>query len=228
MPRTKRITDTPEAARKGIKAAKGQPIFYSEKKQRVNLTLTPTASEGLEKFAQALNLSVSEFVERIGRGTIPFTLWDAAGSAEHRALHQALLNNNPLSVVVFPSRVERSRFEALIQKMAAVLAVEPSHYEPLGQYNFASNPILTTEAENAGQQTQTAQVAPEHNLLTTQQAWEVARSRGYTKSKDAFRAWSRRSPEKCRELHGLIVITDPQQGKMIGYQDDQANETLEK
>ena len=113
--------------------------------------------------------------------------------------------------------------------MAAVLAVEPSHhYEPLGQYDFPSNPILTTEAENAGQQTQTAQVAPEHNLLTTQKAWEVARSRGYTKSKDAFRAWSRRSPEKCRELHGLIVITDPQQGKMIGYQDDQANETLEK
>jgi len=71
MPRTKRITETPEAVRKGTKTSKGQPIFYSEKKQRVNLTLTPTASEGLEKFAQALNLSVSEFIERIGRGLIP-------------------------------------------------------------------------------------------------------------------------------------------------------------
>jgi hypothetical protein len=86
MPRTKRITDTPEAARKGIKTAKGQPIFYSEKKQRVNLTLTPTASEGLEKFAQVFNLSVSEFVERIGRGTIPLLIADSAepepGTAE--------------------------------------------------------------------------------------------------------------------------------------------------
>jgi hypothetical protein len=112
--------------------------------------------------------------------------------------------------------------------MAAVLAAETSHYKPLGQYDFASDLTITTEAENAGQLTQTAQVAPEHNLLTTRQAWEVAKSRGYTKSRDAFRAWSRRLPEKCRELHGLIVITDPQQGKMIGYQDDQANETLEK
>ena len=71
MPRTKRITDTPEAARRGIKTSKGQPIFYNENKKRVNLTLTPTASEGLEKFAQALNLSVSEFIERIGRGFYP-------------------------------------------------------------------------------------------------------------------------------------------------------------
>lgn len=77
MPRIKRITDTPEAARRGIKTAKGQPIFYAEKKQRVNLTLTPTASEGLEKFAQPLNLSVSEFMERIGRGIIPVLVEDS-------------------------------------------------------------------------------------------------------------------------------------------------------
>lgn len=74
MPRMKRTTDTPEAARKGIKTSKGQPIFYSEKKQRANFTLTPTAIEGLEKFAQQLNLSVSEFIERIGRGTIPVAI----------------------------------------------------------------------------------------------------------------------------------------------------------
>ena len=78
MPRTKRITDTPEAARKGIKTSKGQPIFYAEKKQRVNLTLTPTASQGLGKFAQALNLSISEFIERIGRGIIPVLVEDSA------------------------------------------------------------------------------------------------------------------------------------------------------
>lgn len=77
MPRTKRITDTPEAARSGIKTSKGKPIFYAEKKRRVNLTLTPTASEGLEKFAQALNLSVSEFIERIGRGLIPVLAKDS-------------------------------------------------------------------------------------------------------------------------------------------------------
>ena len=74
MPRTKRITDVPQTPRKGIKTSKGQPIFYAEKKQRVNLTLTSTAIEELEKLAQALNLSVSEFVERIGRGIIPVLL----------------------------------------------------------------------------------------------------------------------------------------------------------
>lgn len=76
MPRKKQTTDTPEVARKGIKTSRGTPIFYNEKKQRTNLTLTPTAVKGLEEFAEQLNLSISEFIERIGRGIIPVLLKD--------------------------------------------------------------------------------------------------------------------------------------------------------
>jgi hypothetical protein len=49
----------------------GRPPEYGETKQRVNMTLTPTSIDGLDLLARALNLSRSEFVERIGRGIIP-------------------------------------------------------------------------------------------------------------------------------------------------------------
>ena len=258
MPQMKRITDTPEAARKGIKTVKGQPVFYGEKKKRVNFTLTPTALEELEKFAQALNLSVSEFIERIGRGIIPvlvndagvqepdsveslaqqvaerlqatrpLTVWGASGEEKCRFLHQTLLDREHISVVTFPSSDDKSCFEELVRKMTEVLAVDTSHYEPVTKYDLDSDDTLTTKAGKADQQTQNLSATSEHNLLTTRQAWEIAKARGYTKSRDAFRAWSRRLPEKCCECHGLTVLIDPQQGKVIGYQDDQANETLEK
>ena len=41
-----------------------------EKKIRVNLTLSPTAITGLDKQAQRLHLSRSEYVEQVGRGLI--------------------------------------------------------------------------------------------------------------------------------------------------------------
>lgn len=53
---------------------KGKPIRgesrteYEEAKQRCNLTLTPTAIASLDTFATQLNISRSEFVERIARG----------------------------------------------------------------------------------------------------------------------------------------------------------------
>ena len=112
----------------------------------------------------------------------------------------------------------------LRQNLTDIEVVEaPQHQliEPSPQLDFD---ITTTEKVKASQRTQKPLATLEQvRLLTTQQAWETAKARGYSKSRDAFRAWSRRSPEKCRKLYGLIVITDLQRGKLIGYQDHQAN-----
>lgn len=42
--------------------------------------------------------------------------------------------------------------------------------------------------------------------LTTQQAFELARERGCTKTKEAFRSWSKRNPVECERLYGLRVL----------------------
>lgn len=55
---------------KGRKSTKGVPELHDELKTRVNLTLTPTAIQGLDSLASELELSRSELVEQIGRGTI--------------------------------------------------------------------------------------------------------------------------------------------------------------
>jgi len=49
---------------------KNEPALYDELKRRLNLTLTPTAIEGLDGRAQEWDLSKSELVEQIGRGII--------------------------------------------------------------------------------------------------------------------------------------------------------------
>ena len=49
---------------------KNEPALYDELKRRLNLTLTPTAIEGLNGRAQEWDLSKSELVEQIGRGII--------------------------------------------------------------------------------------------------------------------------------------------------------------
>jgi photosystem II stability/assembly factor-like uncharacterized protein len=121
-----------------------------------------------------------------------------------------------------------ARLRKLIQNRNVIEVVEAPQYQLIELNPQLDFDITTTEKVKAGQQTQKPLATLEQvRLLTTQQAWETAKARGYSKSRDAFRAWSRRSPEKCRELYGLIVITDPQQGKLIGYQDDQADGTLE-
>lgn len=119
----------------------------------------------------------------------------------------------------------------LIQNLSDLVIITTAPPHQMLESNPSLAPDVTTTAAKgkAGQRTQKSLTTLERDkLLTTQQAWDIAKDRGCTKSRDAFRAWSRRSPEKCRELYGLIVITDPQQSKLIGYQDDQANETLEK
>lgn len=49
---------------------KNEPALYNELKRRLNLTLTPTAIEGLDGRAKEWDLSKSELVEQIGRGII--------------------------------------------------------------------------------------------------------------------------------------------------------------
>lgn len=56
---------------KGIKSMRGRPEMYSEVKAKVSFTLTPTAVKGLDDLSSSLNLSRSEFIERIGRAIIP-------------------------------------------------------------------------------------------------------------------------------------------------------------
>lgn len=54
---------------KQIRAKKGDArTEYEEVKQRCNLSLTPTAIANLDAFATQLNISRSEFVERLARG----------------------------------------------------------------------------------------------------------------------------------------------------------------
>lgn len=52
----------------------GRPPSYGKKKSRVNLSLTKTSVDGLDRLAEMFNLSRSEFVERIGRGVIPIAI----------------------------------------------------------------------------------------------------------------------------------------------------------
>ena len=49
--------------RHGKKALRGKPIFYDEKKERVQLMLTPKAKAIMDKFANAIGESRSEWLE---------------------------------------------------------------------------------------------------------------------------------------------------------------------
>lgn len=52
---------------KGKKAMRGQPLYYEELKQSLNLKLTPTAKKIFSELAKKTNLSRSEFQERLLR-----------------------------------------------------------------------------------------------------------------------------------------------------------------
>ncbi len=62
-----------DVKKKGFKKAKGEPAYWDEVKRSLNLTLTPTAIDGLQALANEKELSRSELVERIGRGIIEIT-----------------------------------------------------------------------------------------------------------------------------------------------------------
>ena len=56
--------------RKGHKSQSGVGDLYDEPKEKLNLTVTPSAKEGLEEKAKLLGISKSELIERIGRGRL--------------------------------------------------------------------------------------------------------------------------------------------------------------
>ena len=56
--------------RKGHKSRAGVGDLYDEPKEKLNLTVTPSAKEGLEEKAKLLGISKSELIERIGRGEL--------------------------------------------------------------------------------------------------------------------------------------------------------------
>jgi hypothetical protein len=59
-----------KGSHKGIACRKGEPIFWDELKERINLSLTPTAIANLTQIAEEENLTRSEVLERILRGML--------------------------------------------------------------------------------------------------------------------------------------------------------------
>jgi hypothetical protein len=61
--------------KKGIKSKRNQGEIYDEtKSEGFYVKLTPIASQGLDNLASDLNLSKSQLIERLGRGTLPIFL----------------------------------------------------------------------------------------------------------------------------------------------------------
>jgi len=52
------------------KLGRGRPLRHGEAKQRHEITVTPTAWAGLEALAAKGECSVSEVIERLGRGLV--------------------------------------------------------------------------------------------------------------------------------------------------------------
>lgn len=61
------------------KRVKGIPVSYDEVKNRVSLTLTPTATTKLDETASEYGVSRSELVEQIARGIIPLASPNSSG-----------------------------------------------------------------------------------------------------------------------------------------------------
>lgn len=58
-------------SKKPVKSMRGVPEMYDEIKKRFSICLTPIAHQKLTNLAQKKSLSLSELLERIGRGIIP-------------------------------------------------------------------------------------------------------------------------------------------------------------
>lgn len=67
-----------DAAGSGKKSVRGEPEYYSELKKLATFSLTPTAKSGLNFLSKFRSISMSELIERIGRGMIK--LADEQGS----------------------------------------------------------------------------------------------------------------------------------------------------
>jgi hypothetical protein len=54
----------------GEKSMRGEPEYYNELKEIATFSLTPTGKSGINSLSRIRSLSMSEFIERIGRGII--------------------------------------------------------------------------------------------------------------------------------------------------------------
>jgi hypothetical protein len=52
---------------------RGEPEYYNELKKLATFSLTPTAKSGLNSLSRNRSISMSELIERIGRGLIRIT-----------------------------------------------------------------------------------------------------------------------------------------------------------
>lgn len=68
--KSKKNQSKSEKTKKPVKSMRGVPEMYDEIKQRFSICLTPTAHKELTNLAQNNSLSLSEFLERIGRRII--------------------------------------------------------------------------------------------------------------------------------------------------------------
>jgi hypothetical protein len=102
---------------KGQKKSKGVPELHDEVKKRVNLSLTPTAIAGLDKLSEEFNLSRSELVEQIGRGSIPL--------AEQKSLSAEFVFS-PIKLLPL------TQCDRLPEKMGAFLATDFAKFAYVG------------------------------------------------------------------------------------------------
>lgn len=161
-------------------------------------------------------------------------IWDAGGNPLHYLIHQAFLNASRITIEILPPSELSIRAGELEQETAerAALCQQSetnnsnfNDYEPssvgssCSELEIESGNLILPESYNLCEQTKVSEIPNCAEILTTRQAWELAKARGYTKSKDTFRNWSKRSFEKCQEMYGLIVVRDSQDGTLVGYQD---------
>lgn len=59
-----------DEAGNGKKSIRNQPEYYDQLKKPSTFSITPTAKAGVNSISQTLGISMSEFIERIGRGII--------------------------------------------------------------------------------------------------------------------------------------------------------------
>jgi len=69
MSEPRRLTQRKQG-HKDKKCKRGEALFYSEMKERMALSLTPTAKKFLEKLAELEMCSISEVIERWSRGRL--------------------------------------------------------------------------------------------------------------------------------------------------------------
>ncbi len=62
--------------KKGVKSQRGIPQIHEEVKKKISVSVTPSAINGLDSLARQYQLSRSELIEQIGRGSIGLTVPD--------------------------------------------------------------------------------------------------------------------------------------------------------